>query len=99
MIGQDHRVYLGGVNQVGVVTNEARQLGLSHLLQLFGREGGRLIGQLVPEPIAASQIAHLGGDDAGEGRSQHGAGQRLLGHAARPQVNVGGNAAQQRGIG
>lgn len=88
MIWQHHRINLDGVNQVRVIANDARQLGLAHLLQLLGRKGRRLIGQFVPEAIASSQVAHLCGDDTAESRSQHGARQRLLRHTTRPQVNV-----------
>lgn len=88
MIWQHHGINLDGINQVRVIANDARQLGLAHLLQLLGRKGGRLIGQFVPEAIASSQVAHLSGDDTAESRSQHGARQRLLRHTTRPQVNV-----------
>lgn len=49
-----------------------------------------LVGQLVPESIAASNVTQLGSDYAGKGRSQHGAGQRFLGDATRPKIDVSG---------
>lgn len=88
MIGQNHRVDLNGIDQVGVVAHHARQFDFADFLQLLGRERRRLIGQFIPEAVASSQVAELRGDDASEDRSQHGAGQRLFRHAAAPQVNV-----------
>lgn len=84
VIWQNHGIYLYGIDQVGVVANQTREFGLAYLLQLLGRKGRGLIGQLVPEAVAATQVAHLCGDDASKRRSQHGARQRLLRHAARP---------------
>lgn len=97
MIGQHHRVDLDGVDQVGVVADDAAQLGLAHLLQLLGREGGRLVGQLVPEAIAAPHVAELGRDDAREGRPQHRAGQGALGHATGPEIHVRGVSGEEFG--
>lgn len=90
VVGQHHWVDLNRVNQIGVVAHHARQFDLADFLELLGRERGRLVGELVPEAIASSQVAELSGDDARENRSQHGAGQRLLRHAAAPKINVKG---------
>lgn len=88
MIGQHHRVDLHRIDQIGVVADEPRQLGLADLLELFGREGRRLVRQFVPEPIATADVAELGGNDTGEGGSQHRSRQRAFGHTARPQIHV-----------
>lgn len=48
MVGQHHGVQLHGVDDVGVVADDAREPRLPDLGQLFGRERRRLVGELVP---------------------------------------------------
>lgn len=53
VIGQHHWINLNRVDQISVVAHNARQLDFANFLQLFGREWRRLIGQFIPETVAA----------------------------------------------
>lgn len=88
MVRQHHRIDLDGVDQIGVVTDQSCQFGLSNLLQLFGSEWRWLIRQFVPESISATHVAKLGSDNACEGRPQHRSGQWTLGHTTRPEIYI-----------
>ncbi len=66
MIRQDHGVHLHRLQLVGVVAEDAGQLGAAQLRQLLGGEGGGPAGVLVPEAIADAQRVELTPDDAGE---------------------------------
>ena len=88
VVGQHHGVDLNVVQRVGIITENTGQLDLPDFGQLLQGEAGRPATVLVPEPIAQPEVVELFADDAGEGGTDHGAGERLLGHAGAPQVDV-----------
>ena len=73
---------------VAVVADDPRQLHLPDLRQLVAREGGGPAAVLVPEAVAEAEVVELLADDAGEGGAHHRAGQRDLGDARGPHVDV-----------
>lgn len=90
VVGQDHRVNLHVDEVIGVVAEDARQLDLANLGQLFDGETGWPASILVPVTVSVSQVAHLLADEAGESGTDEGTGQRLFGHTCGPQVDVFG---------
>ena len=90
MIGQDHGVHLDGVDVVAVVAQHAGHLDLANFGQLFEGEAAGPSAVFVPEPISATEQVELFAQNAGEGGTDHGARQGLLGDAGRPQVDIVG---------
>ena len=62
--------------------------GVALILELTVSEGAGVALVLEPVPISVLEHSELLGDQTGQRRSHHGAGQGLLGYTARPQVNV-----------
>jgi hypothetical protein len=64
--------------------------------QFTWSEGGRLVAQLVPEPVATSGVAELRSNDASERWSHHAARQWPLRDSTGPEVHVRGMPVVQR---
>ena len=90
VVRQDHGVDLDGLEVVAVVAENAGHLHLPDLAELLKGEARRPASILIPKAIARPEVGELLAEDASERRPHHGAGQGLLGHAGRPQVDVVG---------
>ena len=84
----DSTPHLHAVDVVAVVADQAGELDLADLVELLEGEGGGPAAVLVPEAVAEAEVVELLADDAGEGGAHHRAGQRDLGDAGRPHVDV-----------
>lgn len=88
MVGKNHGIQLDRVDDVCVVTDNSSQASLSQFRELFVSEGVRKSSKFIPESVTTSGITELGGNDAGEGRTNHGTWKRSLRDTAGPQVNI-----------
>ena len=90
MVGQDHSVYLNGIDVVAVVAKHSGHFDLANFGQLLQRETAGPTPVFVPEPISTSEKIELLTQNASESGADHRTGQWFLGNSGRPQIDIFG---------
>jgi len=90
VVREHHGIHLDVLQVVTVVTEYSGQFHLSDLSELFEGEAAGPSSVLVPEPVSVTEVVELFADDAGKGGADHGSGERTLGDASSPEINVFG---------